>query len=1011
MTPSKGTGWIPDFPDIRDYRLSDIPPQQVVNTAGNETIASVLERLTNRMVETFESVVDVKANAEAAIALQKIEQEFLSGPLSFHPVQVHQYLTPGTRGPEVLRTKYYLQKYFLEAIEQSEQDQMAENSVPDPLSEYSLSMPFRGREPMAQRISEEHVATVLTLYRTLRQVIRSDVWWFQQVADERFTHLLELYQRICDSAGWWIPQLVNEELVASDEEARQRVQAIISEHGGWGRLKHKGQSHRVDGILDPETLAMFEIKSTQKVFDRQLNELRNSIDKIAVNNPETAICYFENPATSSILHRICEDLCAQSDSLIPLKNQFLAIHHSYFLQYLDQTLPQAGVAIVKEFEGLRLQAYQDSVGVWTIGYGHTSGNAEPAVEPGTQITESEAEEILRRDLLFFAKQIRTLVTVPCNTHQFGALLSFTFNVGVGALKNSTLLKRLNEEKFEEAADEFERWVKAGGTTLPGLVKRRAAEKALFQTVPESPSEAFAEDFVEQHRRLSQQLMTRFRDELLSALSAMEQRQPKIDVKRLTLSWQLPEAVDSRLRDGVFNCIQTHLFQRERQIEIEIPQSNETESKPPKQEIIGKADFNDYREEILELLLPVIHATMHHICPMGRHSLVYREVDKSLSLLDQIFLTTRDNVSSPMRSPSGSVEFEQNDVSKHELTSLKQALDTAFLKVDDLSKIQFYQLHKEYRALDKHYRDAKDAIAQPEEDLYQEKLDQEKIKKAQLEYKSAAEQRRRVIAKYRKYYIASKLIEAFVRHYPHLFTEAAAASVRSHQPTLLYIPSHPSTADDETSSVCGKYSDSLHIPLKQGQRLFEADERSPHAAPSKTWRYLVLPEFIDLSYWCSPIEDQGSLNSCTAQAGVALVEYFAKRTFGQYDDLSARFLYKVARKLMHRVGDSGASLRETMRAMVLFGVPPEEHWPYTESAEELDCEPDQFCYAYAQNYQTVKYCRLDHAGMSEWALLAQIKAVLVAGLPCMFGVTIYKSIHADYNVKLGHIPFHTRLGMF
>jgi C1A family cysteine protease len=188
-----------------------------------------------------------------------------------------------------------------------------------------------------------------------------------------------------------------------------------------------------------------------------------------------------------------------------------------------------------------------------------------------------------------------------------------------------------------------------------------------------------------------------------------------------------------------------------------------------------------------------------------------------------------------------------------------------------------------------------------------------------------------------------------------------------------------------------------------QQLFKEQGRSE--TQGKTWLYLSLPEIVDLSYWCSAIEDQGSLNTCTAHAGVALVEYFAKRSSNRYEDLSRLFLYKVARNLMNRQGDTGASVRETMRAMVLFGVPPEDRWPYVEA--NFEAEPDPFCYAYAQNYQAIKYCRLDRVGMSPSALLAQIKAVLVAGLPCMFGFTAYQSIYAEHNVCLGHIPYPTR----
>jgi C1A family cysteine protease len=171
--------------------------------------------------------------------------------------------------------------------------------------------------------------------------------------------------------------------------------------------------------------------------------------------------------------------------------------------------------------------------------------------------------------------------------------------------------------------------------------------------------------------------------------------------------------------------------------------------------------------------------------------------------------------------------------------------------------------------------------------------------------------------------------------------------------------------------------------------------------SKIPVYLCLPEFVDLSHWCSPVRNQEPLNSCTACAAIALIEYFQNRNRDEYTNASVLFLYKVARKLMHRQGDVGASIRETMKAMVLFGIPPEEYWPYEPS--KIDEEPSGFCYSYAQNYQTIQYFRLDTPGLLASDLLAQIKMTLVAGLPSMFGLTIYSSIYEDVNYKRGYIP--------
>ena len=157
---------------------------------------------------------------------------------------------------------------------------------------------------------------------------------------------------------------------------------------------------------------------------------------------------------------------------------------------------------------------------------------------------------------------------------------------------------------------------------------------------------------------------------------------------------------------------------------------------------------------------------------------------------------------------------------------------------------------------------------------------------------------------------------------------------------------------------------------------------------------------DLRQWCPPIEDQGSLGSCTAHAGVGLVEYYEKKAFGRYLDASRLFLYKVTRNLLHWTGDTGAFLRSTMGGLVLFGVPPEDYWPYKIS--DFDKEPPAFCYAFAQSYQAIKYFRHDPPGTAQDVLLERIKTYLAAGHPSMFGFTVYSSIaQAD---STGKIPY-------
>ncbi len=117
--------------------------------------------------------------------------------------------------------------------------------------------------------------------------------------------------------------------------------------------------------------------------------------------------------------------------------------------------------------------------------------------------------------------------------------------------------------------------------------------------------------------------------------------------------------------------------------------------------------------------------------------------------------------------------------------------------------------------------------------------------------------------------------------------------------------------------------------------------------------------VDLRQWCTPVEDQGSLGSCTAHAAIGMVEYFQLRTKNEYLDASRLFLYKVTRNLLEWTGDSGAYLRSTMRALVLFGIPPERYYPYR--IADFEKEPPPFCYAFAQNYKAIKYFRLDPPG--------------------------------------------------
>ena len=163
----------------------------------------------------------------------------------------------------------------------------------------------------------------------------------------------------------------------------------------------------------------------------------------------------------------------------------------------------------------------------------------------------------------------------------------------------------------------------------------------------------------------------------------------------------------------------------------------------------------------------------------------------------------------------------------------------------------------------------------------------------------------------------------------------------------------------------------------------------------------LPSSKDLRAWCSPIEDQGQLGSCTANAGVGLMEYYQRKAFGKYFDGSRLFLYKATRDLDGSVGDTGAYLRSTMKAMVLFGIPPERYWPYDIS--QFDVEPTAFCYSFGQSFKTVKYYRIDPPGTPTSKVLNAIRKNLAAGLALMFGFTVYSSI-PPVGTGSGDIPY-------
>lgn len=139
----------------------------------------------------------------------------------------------------------------------------------------------------------------------------------------------------------------------------------------------------------------------------------------------------------------------------------------------------SGVDLICNFEGLELKAYDDGVGVWTIGYGTTKYPNGIRVKKGDTCTLEQAKAYMQNDLKAFEQTVNSAIKVPLNQNQFDALVSLAYNIGATAFKKSTLVKRLNEGNYKAAANQFNVWVNAGGKRMQGLVNRRAAESTLF----------------------------------------------------------------------------------------------------------------------------------------------------------------------------------------------------------------------------------------------------------------------------------------------------------------------------------------------------------------------------------------------------------------------------------------------------------------------------------------------------------------------------------------------------
>lgn len=157
-------------------------------------------------------------------------------------------------------------------------------------------------------------------------------------------------------------------------------------------------------------------------------------------------------------------------------------HPTQNIGFASDTITQlspAGIDLISNFEGLKLDAYYDQAGVCTIGFGTTVYPNGTPVQINDRCSTEQAKHFMHHDLRRFEKAVSSAVKVALTQNQFDALVSLTYNIGAGAFKNSTLLKLLNQGDYWGASQQFDVWIKAGGQTVQGLVNRRAVEKAYF----------------------------------------------------------------------------------------------------------------------------------------------------------------------------------------------------------------------------------------------------------------------------------------------------------------------------------------------------------------------------------------------------------------------------------------------------------------------------------------------------------------------------------------------------
>lgn len=905
----KGTGWIPDYPDVRDYKLESEEIRKLVNKLQGKEESSSIEIIVEKVSAALRMLAE-RTEDESFNSIQKELEKEILGDLSFSTAKVHKVLEVGISDREVLQIKDYLKQifdtyrlyysmhfrrhhsnyYYKLSITDSRFDQETEAKIRD--FQYNQKV----LAPNGQAADGIVDIDTMKALKEVASIIDYESFHCIKLTDRWMKDIQEKKENLSLSSEQWAQVIIASELRPISEKLKEIVSCQES-------MYFARNNESVKEILDltkkEKELLEAENKSTK--VERSLIDIQLQISAKLIQEVAQLIKKIQLSSNQDEELNILEELEQISQECNPLlgneeiRDELLDEKKQILSENKDKLILFAHFALNFGRESVRQKLAKNSLlEVITSIRGRNSWLTKEAsrekFESFRNFIENTAgicigERFYFKDLLDLVKDLLDLMEGN-KASELIDLLEFVLNssgtrYGISAvLQSIQAIEKQNFEMFplQVHPELFERQVMAVPAPIPLQVLKLINKKLLVPVIKKTNQEAYSE----------------FRDETCGYL-----------------------------------------------------QDNHLEAMKPEE-----------LKRLSQLLYPIIDATQ--IYPLGQFNNLDELVDKGIRRFEALAHF------------KGSQEVRSDTIDQHEELKFRVRVFEAILTIKDALEQQENQ----------------------EERCAVDKIFLKKIQQFDLQIESYLQER-------------DALLEE-------LKDEISLQSTK--RPIFEMTEKSPGQMEDFTAQE--EYHEHLQFPVsrdllaKHKEIIAERQPQAPSLEPfyqneqNDRNLYLVLPEFVDLSFWCSPIEDQGKLNSCTAHAGTALTEYFEKRRCGKYTDVSSLFLYKVARNLMQRQGNSGASVRDTMRAMTLFGVCPDEYWPYDEA--KFDEEPTPFCYSFAQNYQALKYFRLDSAGISLFTLLSQIKVVLTAGFPCMFGFTLYSSVYDDANYKKGHIPYPTNL---